>query len=198
MASVLDFEVGTPSYILAKPNGGISTNTNGATTAKIYPMKEHWGKLAVNRATNEIVAQSTFEFFRTGSWCRSVAKGLGKTDGQIDTLCPNQDSPIPSEALAVPVHTYQTLNHGVDVQTNALGANNQCNVCHTGAGNAANPKRMQLSGTGGLGYDLRTDRDLVTCNNSGCHSRESNPGFVELHSKHRSEGVACSNCHRNR
>ena len=192
------FAPGSPAYVLAKPNGGISTNTNGATTAKIYPMKEHWGKLAVNTATNEIVPQSTFEFFRTGSWCRSVAVGMGLNPDNSSVCSGPQSADVPPGAVAVAVHTYQTLNHGVDVQTNALGANNQCNVCHTGAGNAANPKRIQLSGAGGLGYDLRTDRDLVTCNNSGCHSRESNPGFAELHSKHRSEGVACSNCHRNR
>ena len=197
MAAVLDLAPGTKSYVLGKPNGSVTD-----TSAKIYPMKEHWGKLAVNTATNEIVPQSTIEFFRTGSWCRSVAKGLGKADNQLDTLCPDQHSPIPTEAVAVPVHTYQTLNHGVERQANALGAANQCNHCHTGNGNAANPKRMQLSGAGGLGYDLREPAtNTGLCNN--CHGTESWPGFTSGHSEHRNRTangrpVTCNSCHINR
>ncbi len=189
----------TPAYILGNPNG-----TVGNPAAKIYPMKEHWGKLARNTQTNTLVAQSTFEFFRTGSFCRAVAKGLNPKarEGEIDTQCPAQDSPLPSPAEAVAVHTYQTINHGVEPQANALGANNQCNHCHTGNGNAANPRRMQLSGTGGLGYDLREPATSTgLCNN--CHGSESNPGFVSLHNEHRNRTVngrpvTCNSCHVNR
>ena len=197
MATVLEFDPGTPAYVLAKPNGRIQD-----AAAKIYPMKEHWGKLAVNTASNEIVAQSTFEFFRTGSWCRSVAAGLGKSNGEIDVLCPNQNSPLPEGTEEVPVHTYQTLNHGVERQANALGAGNQCNHCHTGNGNAANPKRMTLSGAGGLGYDLREPAtNTGLCNN--CHGSESWPGFTSGHSEHRNRTVngrpvTCNSCHLNR
>jgi hypothetical protein len=197
MAAVLDFAAGTKTYVLGKPNGSAAD-----ATAKIYPMKEHWGKLAKNTATGEIIPQSTYEFFRTGSWCRSVAKGLGKADGVIDSLCPSQNSPLPAGAEEIPVHTYQTLNHGVEVQTNALGANNQCNLCHTGSGSASNVKRMQLSGTGGLGYDLREPATSTgLCNN--CHGSETWPGFVSGHTEHRNRTVngrpvTCNSCHLNR
>lgn len=197
MAAVLEMTPGTKGYVMGKPNGDVRD-----ATAKIYPMKEHWGKLAVNDATNEIVPQSTFEFFRSGSWCRSVAKGLGQTNEEIDITCPQQNSPLPAGTSEVPVHTYQTLNHGVERQANALGAGNQCNHCHAGNGNTANPKRMQLSGAGGLGYDLREPAtNTGLCNN--CHSSESWPGFTKGHSEHRNRTVdgrpvTCNSCHLNR
>jgi hypothetical protein len=197
MKDILGFPAGTKSYVLGKPNGSIND-----TAAKIYPMKEHWGKLAKNKATGEIVAQSTFEFFRTGSWCRSVAKGLGRADNELDTLCPNQDSPIPAEAEAIPVHTYQTLNHGVEVQTKALGAGNTCGACHSVIGMNGGPARMSLKAD--LGYALKTNIGLPsgpaangewTCSVS-CHDNKPESGdFRKIHEKgdHRSRG--CSACH---
>jgi hypothetical protein len=199
-----DVATAPEAYILANPNGAINV-----ATAKIYPMKEHWAKLAAktDAAGNPvtIVPQSTFEFFRTGSWCRAVAKGLGKTDEtELATLCPAQDSDPEAQlgVKVIPVHTYQTLNHGVERQANALGAGNQCNHCHTGNGNAANPKRMTLSGAGGLGYDLREPAtNTGLCNN--CHGSESWPGFTSGHSEHRNRTVngrpvTCNSCHLNR
>ncbi|HET9701059.1 MAG TPA: Calx-beta domain-containing protein [Burkholderiales bacterium] len=187
---------GTLAYIMGRPNGGISTNTNSATTAKIYPMKEHWGKLARNTANDTLIPHSTFEFFRTGSFCRAVAVGLGQNP---DTACgTGQNTGVPAGAEVVPVHTYQTINHGVEPQANALGANNQCNTCHNGTGNTTNVKRMQLSGAGGLGYDLREPATATgLCNN--CHGGENNPGMVSVHDRHRNRnGVTCNSCHLSR
>ena len=204
MSDILGFTAGTKSYVLGKPNGSIND-----TAAKIYPMKEHWGKLAVATAqnpagvpVNSIIPQSTFEFFRTGSWCRSVAKGLGYADNALDGVCLNQDSPIPQEAEAIPVHTYQTLNHGVEVQTKALGAGNTCGACHSVIGMNGGPARMNLKAD--LGYSLKTNIGLPsgpaangnwTCTVS-CHDNKPETGaFREIHEKgdHRSRG--CSACH---
>ena len=68
-----DFIPGDPAYVLGAPNGDVT----GGIDTKLYPMKEHWGKLARNDVTNELIGHSTFEFFRTGSICRAVAVGLG-------------------------------------------------------------------------------------------------------------------------
>jgi hypothetical protein len=98
------------------------------------------------------------------------------------------------------VHTFQTINHGVEVQANALGAANQCGSCHTdrGAAMTGGPARMQLTGTGGLGYDLREPATATgLCNN--CHGSEANPGLVGVHDRHRNRSnVTCSSCHLSR
>ena len=190
-ATALGFATGTAAYTLGSPNGAINV-----TAAKIYPMKEHYGKLARNTTTNQLVPQSTFEFFRTGSFCRAVAVGLGQNP---DVACAaGQAAPLPSPAVAVPVHTFQTINHGVEVKANSLGAANQCGSCHTslGAAMAGGPVRMQLSGAGGLGYDLREPATSTgLCNN--CHGSENNNGLVGIHDRHRGEAT-CNNCHINR
>jgi hypothetical protein len=194
-AQVLEMSAGTPSYVLGKPNGAVNV-----ASAKIYPMKEHWGKLAARTDASgrptTLVAHSTFEFFRTGSFCRAVALGVGL---DADAACGSGQNPnVPAGTTVVPVHTYQTLNHGVEVAANALGANGQCNVCHNGAGSTSNVRRMALSGTGGLGYDLREPATSTgLCNN--CHGGENNPGMVSVHDRHRNRsGVTCNSCHTSR
>lgn len=125
-----------------------------------------------------------------------MAVGLGQNP---DTACgTGLNTGVPGGAEVVPVHTYQTINHGVEPQANALGASNQCNHCHNGTGNAANPRRMQLSGAGGLGYELREPATATgLCNN--CHGGENNPGMVSVHDRHRNRnGVTCNSCHVNR
>lgn len=193
LAQAIGVAAGTPAFVLGNPNGAVNV-----ATAKIYPMKEHAGKLARNTQTNQLVPHSTFEFFRTGSFCRAVSVGLG---GNPDVDCvAGQLAPLPGDADAVAVHTYQTINHGVEVSANALGAANRCGNCHTDGGVAmtGGPARMQLSGVGGLGYDLKEAATATgLCNN--CHDAESNPGFVGLHDEHRGRSdVTCSSCHLSR
>lgn len=201
IATALKMTVGAPAYVMGRPNGALNT-----AAAKIYPMKEHWGKLARSTASNTLIPQSTFEFFRTGSFCRAVALGMNPTatEAQIDQLCPVQGSPLPSGAQVVPVHTYQTINHGVEPRANALGAATggtaQCGNCHTqdsaSSALSGGPSRMPLRGTGGLGYDL-----ILPATNTGlcvqCHEAKNNPGLIAIHdrSDHRSRG--CSACHAN-
>jgi hypothetical protein len=79
------------------------------------------------------------------------------------------------------VHTYQTINHGVETSENALG----CNDCH---GPSA---RMDLQGE--LGYALKGPESEVC---TQCHGSEGAMNFTEVHDQHvRQEGKDCSVCH---
>ncbi len=81
-----NFNAGDPAYVIGMPNGDVTSTSLGT---KIYPMKEHWGKLARNDVDNTLVGHSTFEFFRTGSFCRAVAVGLGldEVNAPVSSVC---------------------------------------------------------------------------------------------------------------
>jgi PKD repeat protein len=192
-----------PYDVLAKPNGSI-----GSATSKIYPMKIHTGlgsRATAGTHSNELVAPSTFTFFTQGATsydANNPAEILGLPVGYGWNLAVREGmlaswgtntgfSPVTVNTLE-----YQTINHGVEPQANALGAASRCGVCHTdrGANMAGGPPRLQLSGPGGLGYDLREPATSTgLCNN--CHDGRSNPGLVSVHnvSEHRSR--TCSSCH---
>ncbi|HSD61214.1 MAG TPA: hypothetical protein VLC55_10215, partial [Burkholderiales bacterium] len=130
----------------------------------------------------------------------AVAQGLNPkaTDAEIDILCPSQNSPLPSPAEAVAVHTYQTINHGVEPQANALGVNNTCGACHNVGGMTGGPARMDLKGQ--LGYRVRTTINW-TANASGtstcdpsCHGSNS-ASFTSLHSRSQHVSAGCNACH---
>ncbi len=174
-----DFEPGDPAYVLGMPNGDVG----GGLDTKLYPMKEHWGKLASNGAT--LIGHSTFEFFRTGSFCRAVAVGDNRNP---DTACPQgyPGEEMPSGTKAVAVHTYQTINHGVETADNALG----CSDCH--GSNA----RMNLKED--LGYGLKGPESQVCTQCHGVKTKDSYDGgyFSYIHDKHvRDKGKDCSTCH---
>jgi len=89
----------------------------------------------------------------------------------------------------VPVHTFQTINHGVEPADNAL----PCAACHVlgqdGDDRAA--PRMDLAGE--LGYGLKGPQATVCAQ---CHEPESPESFAEMHDKHvADEGYDCSWCH---
>ena len=177
-----DFNAGDPAYVIGMPNGNV--NSTGIRT-KIYPMKEHWGKLARDDANNTLVGHSTFEFFRTGSFCRAVAVGLGleEVNAKSSSFCSGLpgSTEMPPGTTAVPVHTYQSINHGVEVADNAL----QCNDCH--GVNA----RMNLQTD--LGYKLKGPRSKVC---TQCHEDEGSMNFTQVHNQHVvREGRDCSVCH---
>jgi hypothetical protein len=173
-------------------------------------MKEHWGKLA--RATanpgtaqnpagvpvNSLVPQSTFEFFRTGSFCRAVAEGLGQNP---DTACgAGQNTNPPAGATVVPVHTYQTLNHGVEPQAASLGAGNTCGTCHDvpiSPFTTGKPLRMNLQAD--MGYAV-TRAGLTEGTNGNwscspsCHGTQSG-NFTNIHSRSQHRNAGCNACH---
>jgi hypothetical protein len=154
--------------------------TSTSLGTKLYPMKEHWGKLARNDADNTLVGHSTFEFFRTGSFCRAVAVGLGLDEVNVCDGLPG-DLEMPPSTSAVAVHTYQTINHGVETANNALG----CNQCH---GSTA---RMDLKGE--LGYGLKGSTSQVC---TQCHGNKGSMSFNKIHEKHvQDKERDCSVCH---
>ena len=124
------FNAGDPAYVLGQPNGDVSS-----ATAKPDPMKPHWSKLARNDSDNKLVGHSTFEFFRTGSFCRALAVGLGldEPNALVSSVCIGipGDLEMPPNSSIVPVFTYQTINHGVEPEDNALGGDERgCGSCH--------------------------------------------------------------------
>jgi hypothetical protein len=215
VAAAFGMDEGTEAVVLGMPNGDVTAGTN----TKLYPMKEHWGKLAqrTDPATGErtLVGHSTFEFFRTGSYCRAVAVGTG--DITSDTppgenepncgLAEPGDPRMPPNVAVVPVHTYQTINHGVEDEDNAL----RCGACHSAL--RGGPARMDLQGA--LGYELRTGPSAVPGSRvSGdlngdpdricrqCHENEDGEDreFEKVHSRHvedkRQDCAACHNFSR--
>jgi len=178
------FNAGDPAYVIGMPNGDVA----GDTGTKLYPMKEHWGKLARNDGDNTLVGHSTFEFFRTGSFCRAVAVGLGldEVNDPASSVCRDSegfpgDLAMPPGTTSVAVHTYQTINHGVETIGSAL----DCNDCH------ASTARMNLQVD--LGYALKGPESQVC---TQCHGREDSMGFSGVHDRHvRREGKDCSVCH---
>jgi len=161
---------GSEAYVLGMPNGDVAS-----ADAKLYPMKEHLSKLALNLETNILVPQSTFEFFRTGSFAAAVQAGLEQTAGM---------SPSDSYEV-VQVHTYQTINHGVEVASNAL----ECGACHSSY--SGGPLRMDLQGE--LGYTLKGPESQVC---TQCHGNKENKGFFKVHDIHvRGKRKDCSVCH---
>ena len=181
-----NFSAGDPAYVIGLPNGDVASTSLGT---KIYPMKEHWGKLARNDADNTLIGHSTFEFFRTGSFCRAVAVGLGLDEVNAPTSSVCEGLPgateMPPNTTTVAVHTYQTLNHGVEREENAL----RCGACH--AALSGGPVRMDLQGD--LGYALKGPERTVC---TQCHGREDRLEFRKMHDKHvRNERIDCSLCH---
>jgi hypothetical protein len=201
-----DFKTGQKAYVMAAPTAiigedGQLNRHRGAQSpeAKIYPMKEHWGKLATDGEV--LIGHSTFEFFRTGSFCRAVATGLGSNpDAECPEGVPGMELPAGIEVVAV--HTFQTINHGVEPKGRALG----CGACHASEGTG--PPRMQLKGE--LGYGPRQGESLVPGSQqrgrlggnlrricAQCHEDTPQPqGFAAVHSVHVAEqGTDCAACH---
>lgn len=204
-----DFTANEPAYALGVPTAILSSSGaiderlgSSNASAKIYPMKEHWSKLASDG--NALIAHSTYEFFRTGSFCRAVAVGIGADEANQDqsNVCSGLpgDLEMPPGTEAVAVQTFQTINHGVEPDTRALSAGNTCGVCHKTASLSGGPARMDLEGD--LGYALRTDIGLPSGPNSSgtwscsvsCHGRES-ANFTQIHDRSDHQRRGCRACH---
>jgi transposase-like protein len=162
---------GSQAFTIGKPNGAVDS-----VGAKLYPMKEHLSKLAVNDSTNQLIAHSTFEFFRTGDFDAAVQSALQQTGREGDSY------------HVVQVHTFQTISHGVE----ATGAALECGECHSDSRLSGGPLRMNLPAD--LGYELKgTLREVC----SQCHGYENYEGFVRNHDRHvRDKRYDCSNCHK--
>ena len=154
-------------YLLALPNGSVQS-----PGAKIYPMKVHRSNSAKHDVSGLLVPHSTFTYFASGDFTKAIQEGQAL-------------SGLEGAASIVTVKEYQTINHGVEVATNALG----CGACHS-AYTAGGPVRMNLQAD--LGYALKAPANQVC---TQCHGSETS-GFASVHSRHvQSRGYDCSSCH---
>jgi hypothetical protein len=193
--SAVNFDVNDPAFVLGVSaaivdGSGAINKALGAKNpdAKIYPMKEHWGKLARHNDSNALIGHSTYEFFRTGDFDYAVEQGMAQSGltGSYDV---------------VPVHTFQTINHGVEPKANALGANNACGTCHdVAAFTTGKPLRMHLERD--MGYAVT--RAGITAGTNGsytcsvsCHGSETG-NFTNIHSRSQHRNAGCTACHANR
>jgi hypothetical protein len=120
----------------------------------------------------EIIPHSTFAFFTTGDFLHAVQAGMDYAGMYGDWEL-------------VPVHTYQTINHGVEDHDSAL----RCGACH--ASFEGGPVRMDLQGD--LGYELKGPESTVCYQ---CHGAEEPKPFKEIHDKHVDDrGYDCAWCH---
>jgi len=156
------------------PNGDVT-----GQDAKIYPMKEHRSISAQHDASGEMIPHSTFTFFTTSSFDLAVQEGM-KREGMQGSY------------TLTPVHTYQTINHGVEDDSNAL----QCNDCHDGVkGESEQAKsgqtRMNLQAD--LGYELKASKDKLCIQ---CHELKEPKSFTVIHTKHvKDKKIDCGLCH---
>jgi hypothetical protein len=147
-----------------------SVNSAGA---KIYPMKEHISNSARHDATGQLVPHSTFKYFVTGDFNQAVADGMAYAG-------------LNGSWTVVPVHTYQTINHGVEPSTSALA----CGQCHDSLG--AETPRMDLQGE--LGYTLKPGLSNGNC--TVCHGVKEVKPFKTIHDIHvKNKRYDCSWCH---
>ena len=150
------------------PNGDVDSDN-----AKIYPMKEHRSLSAQHDASGVMIPHSTFTFFTTSSFDEAVRVGM-------------EQEGLTGSYTLVDVHTFQTINHGVEDDDNALS----CAECHSSL-SAGSATRMDLQGK--LGYELKGPSEQVC---TQCHEREDNEGFVKIHKEHVTEKrIQCSSCH---
>ncbi len=139
--------------------------------ARLYPMKEHWSRSARHDATGQLIPHSTFKFFVTGDFNRAVADGMAAVG-------------LSGSWTTVRVHTYQTINHGVEPADNALA----CGKCH--ASLSGGPVRMNLAQ---LGYALKGPTTQICVQ---CHGQEPSMSFTNVHNKHvNDKKYDCVWCH---
>ena len=155
-------------YEMGEPNGDV--NSDGA---QIYPMKEHISNSAIHDATGQLIPHSTFKFFVTGDFDQAVADGMAYAG-------------LTGSWTLVPVHTYQTINHGVEPSDNAL----ECGQCHE----SLEPHSPQMDLQGELGYELKPGLSNGNC--TICHERKEVKPFKTIHDIHvKDKGYDCSRCH---
>lgn len=154
-------------YEMGEPIGSVAHQG-----AMIYPMKEHFSESARHDATGQLIPHSTFTYFVTGDFERAVAEGMAYAG-------------LSGNWSKVRVHTYQTINHGVEPYGNAL----ECGQCHSSL--EGGPVRMALQED--FGYVLKGPESQVC---TQCHEMEEEKPFKTIHDKHvKDKDFDCSWCH---
>jgi hypothetical protein len=155
-------------FALGTPIGTVSS-----AGAMIHPMKEHLSNSAMHDATGQLIPHSTFKYFVTGDFDQAVADGMALAG-------------LAGAWTLVDVHTYQTINHGVEPTSNALS----CGQCHPPLSNG-DPLRMDLKNK--LGYALKAETSQVCAQ---CHEVKPSKGFTVTHDKHvKDKKYDCAWCH---
>lgn len=156
-------------YEFGLPNGWVDTEG-----AFISPMKSHYSNSAMHEDTGKMIPHVVSLYFFTGSFEQAVAAGQAYVG-------------LEGTWSLVDVHTFQTINHGVEPKNKALS----CGECHADLSDSGTT-RMNLQGD--LGYGLKGDPSTVC---TQCHDLEDeDEGFVELHNEHvTEEHINCSSCH---
>lgn len=159
------------TYRADKDTWPTSMPLGDVTDGKLYPFKYKTAMQPKTIADHRLVALNTYEYLKvSGNVGAAIEQGLVAMG-----YSPNE----PYEWVLT--ETHQLLNHGISPSSGAL----QCTDCHERS------DRMDLQGE--LGYQLKADEAAVC---SQCHSRKSNRGFTDVHSRHvESRRLECSNCH---
>lgn len=154
---------------------GIANGAVDTPDAKIHPMKEHLSVSAQHDATGLMIPHSTFTFFTSNSFDEAVRVGM-------------EQEGLEGSYTLVNLHTYQTINHGVEHKKRAL----KCRDCHSSMGRRG-PTQSRMDLKGELGYELKnTPRQVCT----QCHSYKKLKGFRPIHNKHvAGNKIDCSACH---
>ena len=154
-------------YELAAPHGDV-----WSADAKIHPMKEHVSNSALHDATGRMIPHVTSTFFFTGDFSRAVEEGMANVG-------------LSGSWSLVDIHTFQSINHGVEPEENALA----CGQCHSSL--SGGPVRMDLKGD--LGYAMKAPLSTVCAQ---CYGYKNSKGFSWDHDKHvTSKKYDCSWCH---
>ena len=163
----------TGEYAMGVPNGSVDSDG-----AKIYPMKEHVSVVGQHDASGELIPHSTFTFFTTGDFRKAVEEGMARVG-------------MSGSYSMVNVHTYQTINHGVEDHSNAL----RCGDCHSEseAKGSGSTGTLRMNLVADLGYELKGPREQVC---TQCHEKKETKGFMVIHNKHvNDKNIDCSTCH---
>jgi hypothetical protein len=155
-------------YALGLPLGNVHS-----LASKLYPMKEHRSNSARHDATGQLIPHSTNTFFRTGDFDQAVQEGMAQVG-------------LSGSYSLVAVHTYQTINHGVDEHSIL-----QCGDCHDDPEFMGGPPRIDLQAD--FGYELNGPAETVC---SRCHEFEPSLGIKQTHDLHvKDQHLECSTCH---
>ena len=160
---------GDGEYAFGTPEGGVDS-----LASRLHPLKEHRGNAARHDQTGRMIPHSTGTFFRSGDFDLAVRDGMAQVG-------------LTGDYTLVPVHTFQSINHGVAPEDDVL----KCGDCHMDPEFSGGPPRIDLAAD--LGYGLNQPQSTLCV---ACHEPEGSMSFLEVHEKHVGDrNFDCSTCH---
>lgn len=153
-------------YAMAKANGTVFDGK-----AKIYPIKRHFGTMALLE-TGQIIPPAIIWMFMTGDFDEAVRKGM-EEQGMVGNY------------TIVEADAEMLITHGVDPKYKAA----MCNDCHNDSGQTPDGEKMLPFEK--LGYHNFAIK-VQDC--SLCHAPLSD-NWKSMHKVHRNEDISCEACH---